>query len=365
PPLIRKQVILSETVQAGMDKSSANDIAGLVAQVLSRDASWLKFYRETVDGLEVSSEALDRVKERETQLASSAEAECKFMTRLWQGDTDGARKELLDVLDATALADAKLAGWYSLWLGASYEAEGDLETAIAHYKKSRARLSYFLNVPYKNEFEISEIASGSKTTLQTRLLSVNHHGPQALGDLVAKLKSQIAILESTTTSSAAKEEAVRSYGELLGFGATRPDNEEGHGPDVVWKDDADSTLVAFELKTEKNNPAEYNKAEVGQAHNHIQWLKDNLVDYTTGGLLLVGPPGVCKAEASPSEEIFLVETDALTTKMWGLVTKIDDVRGRTNVERYALLEEIGALEEWQLPGVFTTLAQTKLRSLKA
>jgi hypothetical protein len=63
------------------------------------------------------------------------------MTKLWYGDVEGARKALLDVLDDTALADAKLAGWYSVWLAASYEAENDGETAIAHYKKARSRLS--------------------------------------------------------------------------------------------------------------------------------------------------------------------------------------------------------------------------------
>jgi len=50
------------------------------------------------------------------------------MTRLWQGDVEGARKVLLDILDDTAIADAKLAGWHSLWIGAAYEGDGDLET---------------------------------------------------------------------------------------------------------------------------------------------------------------------------------------------------------------------------------------------
>lgn len=364
PPLIRKQVILSQTVQHGMEKSSASDIASLITQVLSRDAGWMKFYRETVDGLEVSTEALEKVKERETQLAASAEAECKFMTRLWQGDTEGARKVLLDVLDATALADAKLAGWYSVWLAASFEAEGDHETAIAHYKKARARLSHWLNVPHRSEFDRQIDDEGGKTMLQKRLLAVNHHGPQALGDLVAKLRIQSRILEERTSSSNAKEEAVRLYGELVGFSTSRPDNELGHGPDVVWKDDEAGTLVAFELKTEKNEPAEYNKAEVGQAHNHIQWLKDNEKDVRSNGLLLVGPSGICKSEASPSEDIYLVETKSLADRMRAFAAKIDDTRGRTAIDRWTLLNELGGLAEWQPAGYFDALAQRTLRSVK-
>ncbi len=364
PPLIRKQVILSQTVQKGMKKLRSSEVAVLVSQVLARDAGWLKFYRETVDGLEVSSDALQRVKERETQLASSAEAECKFMTRLWQGDVAGARKELLDVLDDTAMADAKLAGWYSVWLASTYEAEGDHETAIAHYKKARARLSYWLNVPHKSEFEQESDNDDSQTILQRQLLAVNHNGPQALGDLVAKLKIQSRELGDFTVSSNRHEEALRLYGELLGFSASRPDNEEGLGPDVIWKDDEMKELIAFELKTQKDNPAEYTKSEIGQCHNHIQWIKENEADFTFNGLLLVGPPGLCRPEASPSDNIFLVETEFLVDRLRELAVKIEDTRGRTAFERWGLLEELGRLAEWQLAGFFKALAQTPLRSLR-
>lgn len=366
PPLIRKQVILSQTVQEGTENATPSKIADLVSQVLARDAGWLNFYRDTVDGLEVSTDALNRVKEREAQLAASAEAECKFMTRLWQGNVDGAREALLTVLDDTALADSKLAGWYSVWLAATYESEGDGETAIAHYKKARARLSHWLNVPYKSDFDVRIESEGEKkTTLQRKLLAVNHHGPQALGDLIAKLNIQARILGDATETSNAKEEAVRLYGELLGFSASRPDNENGHGPDVIWKDEDAAVLIAFELKTEKNDPAEYSKTEVGQAHNHIQWIKDREPDLMSDGLLLVGPNGVCKPEASPSEEIYLVETAFLQRRMQILTAKIDDTRGRTAVERWSLLSEIGSLPEWQLTGFFKVLAQYPLRSLRA
>ena len=76
------------------------------------------------------------------------------MTRMWQGDSEGARKAILDVLDDTALVDSRLAGWYSVWLGAAFEADGDNETAIAHYKKARSRLSAWINVPFKSAIDI-------------------------------------------------------------------------------------------------------------------------------------------------------------------------------------------------------------------
>ncbi|MGG6892254.1 DEAD/DEAH box helicase family protein [Rhizobium sp. BR 315] len=364
PPLIRKQVILGNTVQQGMTKGDAAAISTIISQVISRDSGWLQFYRDTVDGLEVSDEALKKVKEREAQLSKSAVAECAFMTRLWQGDTENARVALLDVLDDTAMADARLAGWYSVWLGASYEAEGDKITSTAHYKKARSRLSAWLNVPFKSEFDGVVQAAEITTMLQEGLLAVNHHGPQAVGDLVAKLKVQARVLLEEAASSNQKEEAVRLFGELLGFTASRPDNEFGLGPDVIWVDEVSKSGVAFELKTQKNYPAEYSKQEVGQAHNHVQWLQDNHPDIVWDGLLVVGPAGICKPEASPSDALFLVETGALAVKMRELTAKIDDTRGKIAIERWALLKEIGSLAEWQLKGWFKVLATVPLKSLK-
>ncbi|RVO78946.1 helicase [Sinorhizobium medicae] len=364
PPLIRKQVILGQTVQDGLEGSKPHDIASLISQVISRDAGWLAFYRDTVDGLEVSEDALRKVKEREAQLAASAVAECQFMTKMWQGDIEGARKALLDVLDDTATADPKLAGWYSVWLGATYENAADYETANAHYKKARSRLSAWLNVPFRNDADVKAEADGAKTALQKVLLATNHHGPQAIGDLVWKLKSKAKTLLDKSTSSTAKEEAVRQYGELLGFDASRPDNEYGKGPDVIWTEPDTVGCVAFELKTEKNDPAEYNKHEVGQSMNHVQWLKDNEGDKAWEGVLIVGPPGVCKSEASPSDDIFLVETTALAARMTEFAAKIDDTRGRTVMERWTILNEIGTLSEWQPAGWFRSLAKTPLKSLK-
>ena len=95
---------------------------------------------------------------------------------------------------------------------------------------------------------------------------------------------------------------MRQYGELLGFDASRPDNDYGKGPDVVWIDPEAAGGAVFELKTEKNDPAEYNKHEVGQSMNHIQWLKENETERAWDGILIIGPPGICKSEASPSDD---------------------------------------------------------------
>jgi tetratricopeptide (TPR) repeat protein len=365
PSLIRKQIILGQSLQKDIGKSKSNEVASLVNQVIARDEGWLTFYRDTVDGLEVSSEALDKVRKREAALSVSAVAECSFMTKLWQEDIEGARKVLLDVLDGTAVADARLAGWYSLWLGMTYEAQNDYETAIAHYKRARSRLSHWLNIPFRSDEDLKAIKGEPKTKLQELLLTTNQHGPQSLGNLITKLYSQAKVLKDQGASSNQHEEALRMFGELIGFSASRPDNELGAGPDVIWVDEDTKYIVAFEMKTKKDAPAKYKKEEIGQVHNHQQWLKDEYSQYKSDGALIVGPPGACNRDASPTEDIFLVETATIAHRMEELAAKVEDTRGRIVIERWTALNALGGLSEWQLTGWFRVLAQTPIKSLKA
>jgi hypothetical protein len=362
PSLIRKQVALGRSLQADTNPLKASDVAGIIGQVLAREEGWLKFYRSTIDSLEVSEDELKKVRDRERQMEKAAGAECRFMTLLWQNNRDQARKVLLDILDDTALADAKLAGWYSLWLGMSYEIEGDMETAVAHYKMSRSRLSSWLNVPTRHAADAEALGSGKKTLLQTQLLSTNRHGPQALGNFIGKMRKQIQTLKATAATAAQHEEAVRQIGELLGFQASRPDNELGTGPDALWLDDVENYAIAFELKTKKETPIVYNKNEVGQAHNHIQWLKDEELD--CDGLVILGGAGACTSEATPSNEIFLADPNQFADRTAELVAKIEDTRGRTAIERWADLNDLGGQEEWQLKGWWRWLARQQLKALK-
>lgn len=155
PELLRKQVILGQALQEGSGQLDAAGVEGVIGQLLGRDAGWLDFYRDTIDGLEVSSDAIERVREREANLSAAAAAECAFMSRLWEGDLEGARPLLLDVLNSVAVADAKLAGWYSIWLGMTYEMVGDQPARDMHYRRARSRLNKWVNLPYSASPQIS------------------------------------------------------------------------------------------------------------------------------------------------------------------------------------------------------------------
>jgi hypothetical protein len=364
PELLRKQTILGASMQADLGKMPPEQVVDVVGGVIGRNDGWLGFYRDTVDGLTVSTEAIERVQSREAQLAIGAEAECSFMSRLWEGDLDGARPPLIDVLNDVAIADARLAGWYSMWLGMTYEIQGDQEASAMHYRRARSRLSRWVNLPYKTIYKEGDLAAETKSPVHERLLSKNEQGPQALGDHVAKVRAQLATIQDGNSSSNQHEEAVRLVGELLGFEAIRPDNEQGAGPDVLWIDDTNKYIIAFELKTKKGAPAEYTKDEVGQSLNHIVWIKDQYKDYRFDGVFIVGPDGTCKANASPSDDMFLLTPERFSQIVAQFVAKVDDVRGRIALERWTVFNEMGQLPEWQLLGLFNRFKDRTLKDIK-
>ena len=95
----------------------------------------------------------------------------------------------------------------------------------------------------------------------------------------------MARIETGTPNQA--EAGLRRLGELLGFAATRPDNDEGTGPDVLWLDEEQRGMIGFEVKTDKKIPATYFKKDISQGHDHLEWMNQRFGDYASLGLLFV------------------------------------------------------------------------------
>jgi hypothetical protein len=370
PALIRKQFLLGLGLQEQLGRSSNADLVDLIKGVLgdgnehSRDKEWLKFYGETIDGLEVDDDALQTVKEREAKLAAGAIAESKFMSALWHGDYVDAREALLSVIDEIAPVDSKLAGWYDLWLGMAFEIEGDTQSAATHYARARSRLTRRLNVPLTSKFSTDEGEITASNPVARKLADLNLKGGKAFNTLAAKLRPAISMLGDEKNSSNKREEACRLVGELMGFETARPDNVHKKGPDVVWSSEDDKTLIAFELKTQKQDQAtKYKKDAVGQSLNHIEWLEENYEGYTFDGVVIVGHTGELSYNASPGEHLFLLTAEELCQISNNFLARIDDLVGRTQLETWQMVQELGALPEFQIVGLSQSCTHRKLQSL--
>lgn len=370
PALIRKQFLLGQSLQEQIGKSTNHDAADLITRILGkpggqgRDKEWLKFYGQTIDGLEVSSDAIDMIRQREEKLAIGAQAESEFMSALWHGDTRRAREVILPAIDLVAPVDAKLAGWYDLWVGMTYEMDDDLTSAGTFYSRARSRLTHRLNVQLINKFTIEGAEAVAKNPVHKALLDANMKGGKALGDIAAKLRINLATLKNQKNTSNQHEEACRTIGETLGFETARPDNVFQKGPDVFWSHDDGKYLLALELKTLKQaEGAKYKKDEIGQALNHIEWMKENYIGYSSVGLIVVGPLGTLTDNTSPGDQIFISTTEEFCRVIEGFVARLDDMVGRTALERWHIATDLGSIPEFQLNGLSNALAARLMKQL--
>ncbi|SCX31418.1 hypothetical protein DSM25559_3705 [Agrobacterium rosae] len=78
--------------------------------------------------------------------------------------------------------------------------------------------------------------------------------------------------------------------------------------------------------------------------------------------MIVGPPGVRKSEASPSDEY--LPRGNLAARRTEFAAKIYDTRGRTVMERWTILKQTGTPPNGRRRNGFRSLAKTPLKGLK-
>ena len=156
------------------------------------------------------------------------------------------------------------------------------------------------------------------------------------------------------------EAGVRLLGELLGFDSTRPDNDEGTGPDVLWRDPSSMQMTGFELKTDKVKPATYSKKEISQGHDHLQWMAQNYPEYEALGLLYVGPEGTASGKATPSRKMALSRTQTMLSLANKLIGPLEDLRSHTPLERLPAIVDTSQSSEWTIQRISGALRDRDL-----
>lgn len=163
---------------------------------------------------------------------------------------------------------------------------------------------------------------------------------------IANLKSELSLFSEGSYKQA--ESAVRKLGEVLGYTSTRPDNDQGTGPDVLWVDEENKNVIGFELKTEKEDSAKYHKKDIGQGHDHITWIKDQYSEYELLGLLYVGPYGCVDKSANPSREMGLCPVEQMKNFSDSLIALIDDLMKIPPIERPQRIASEATNEKWTM-----------------
>ena len=158
------------------------------------------------------------------------------------------------------------------------------------------------------------------------------------------------------------EESLRCLGQYLGLKATRPDNDPGTGPDVLWISD-EGLALCIEMKTCKQETSSYRKDNVGQLYDHMQWVKDNH-DVSDVVPIFVGPLLPASTDSNPSHEMQVIELQQFYKIGQRLVAAFQDVTASAiplslRPELHNMLQERGLM----FPEVFDALDKHILSDL--
>ena len=347
PPLLQKQILVGREIEGSGEIKTRKDVIMLIERVLDRDEEWLDYYQREVKHGELDKDQLARAESAEPFMLEAALSEAKFAAAMWSNEPVTARRELEKTVDQTASHDTPLGGWHALWLGAAYEWEGDRDAALREYGIAMKRLGRAMILPRPS----------GPITIENQKADLNEFG-KGLWNLInypqgakfeselAKLKSVMALIDTGTPNQA--EASVRVIGEVLGFTSTRPDNDEGKGPDVLWRDEAQMRMVGFELKTDKKIHATYSKDDVGQGHNHLEWMKQTHDKYMSLGLLYIGPDGETSEKATPSDDMGLCITGSMADLRDEICALIEDLRKQTPMERLVAVKKETERDRWEI-----------------
>ena len=208
--------------------------------------------------------------------------------------------------------------WHCLWLGYALERGGDADSAREMYARAHGVQR---NIPGV----MKESDDGSNSAVPQQVMEVDQQItvlPDGMVKLPKTLHSDLALLNGTG-SVPQTEEALRCLGQFLGFKSSRPDKEFGTGPDVLWLVD-DSTALCMEAKTDKKTSGHYQKTEVSQLSDHVQWVKDNTnADHILP--VLIGPLVPATGSANPIPEILVIELEEFNAVAERLVGALEDV----------------------------------------
>ncbi|MEG0874817.1 MAG: DEAD/DEAH box helicase family protein [Clostridiales bacterium] len=135
---------------------------------------------------------------------------------------------------------------------------------------------------------------------------------------IIELNAAVENLIFAPNSYKAFEKSFMQLGLLLGFGASRPDEEYNIGPDVLWYL-GNLKYAIIECKNEATSP-EISKDYCGQLLSSMSWFHSEFAPDCTGTAILIYPTNTFSKHASPAADFRIINSETLDQ----LKTKLKD-----------------------------------------
>jgi hypothetical protein len=285
PRFLQKQLMLGSSMSSGM---KPDDLTGAIDSCLQRDPEWVNAYKNYMS----QTDSEDPVPPAAV-LAELATAEMRFAEAMWKREYSAATAVLQETLEASSRYSPAWHGWHKLWVGFAFDCSGDTSAAATLYRHAFATL---VNLP-------RPIGLAREAAFPDQVINAALNFDQLADGRIRvpkNLEKDLAALKENGTPPQV-EEALRKLGQYLGLASSRPDQEHGTGPDVLWV----TSGIAFcaDAKTDKKLTSAYTKDEIGQLADHVQWTRQNNDDIDVLPVL-IGPAYLgCTESSNPAPEM--------------------------------------------------------------
>lgn len=138
---------------------------------------------------------------------------------------------------------------------------------------------------------------------------IDSFGEKGVNDYLIRLNKTIDALVFAPSSYKRFEAALKDFGLLLGWGAQRPDDEYGVGPDVLWYM-GDMRYAVIECKNEAV-AEKISKDYCGQLHSAVSWFETNYPHDCLCVPIIVYHENCFDYHASPAENFRVITAENL------------------------------------------------------
>lgn len=283
-------------------EEALNEIYGAVGACLTRDSDWRRFHKEMILNAQVEGED----KEASTRLLDIADIERTALLKYSEDYAEDACRQIRDLINTNKDSLDKVdEAWY-LQMGANMLDSVDPVSASDMQIKARSLSSKVLK-PQSHTYSKLTKTRGKQAEIIVQWLGQFSNAT----DVVIGIESLYsALVYSPDIDSFSFEKSVFQIGEFLGFSSQMPEEDEGDGPDNLWRMENSVNLI-IEAKNNSSND-KVSRADIGQLLHSIQWHNDKYGVDQQYVPILMHKATKCMENAHPSDDSRVMNLELLT-----------------------------------------------------
>ncbi|USK44093.1 DEAD/DEAH box helicase [Cytobacillus oceanisediminis] len=282
-------------------EEALHEIYGAVEACLTRDSDWRTFHKDMI----LNAQMEDGDKEVSTHLLDIADTERTSLLKFGDDLIEDACRMIRDLINTNKDSLDKIdEAWY-LQMGANILDSVNPVSAADMQIKARSLSSKVLK-PQTHTYSKLTKTRGKQSELIVQWLSQFSNAT----DVVIGIESLYsALVYSPDVDSFSFEKSVFQIGEFLGFSSQMPEEDEGDGPDNLWRMENNINLI-IEAKNNSMN-SKVSRADVEQLLHSIQWHTDKYGVDQQYVPILMHKATKCMDNAHPSNDSRVMNSQLL------------------------------------------------------